>query len=122
MIISPYYVEHDDRSWPVYGVLVVKWRGNIAYRVGVGIVWAEAFHYAKPKRKKFYLDKDDGGLRQCKKRSTTDFAVRLGTFLKLTQGIYIPRIWQVDLRIREPPLSKPPLHITVSTIHSNQAY
>jgi hypothetical protein len=48
-------IDIDVQNWPVYDVLVVKWRGDVAYRIGAGIVWAEVFHYAKPKRMKIVL-------------------------------------------------------------------
>lgn len=53
--INLYYVDVDIRNWPVYDFLVVTWKGGIAYKIGAGIVWAEVFHYAKPKRKKIML-------------------------------------------------------------------
>ncbi|KAI9776985.1 MAG: hypothetical protein M1839_009129 [Geoglossum umbratile] len=44
-----------DLGWPIYDVLVVTWKGDVAFRVGAGIVYAETFHYANPVRKRITL-------------------------------------------------------------------
>ncbi|KAF1996982.1 HET-domain-containing protein [Amniculicola lignicola CBS 123094] len=46
---------NTDVCWPAYDVLVVTYVDQVAYRVGVGIVHAEAFHLAGPLRKEIVL-------------------------------------------------------------------
>jgi hypothetical protein len=47
--------ENSETPWGIYDVLVVTVEENLSYRIGVGIVIAEAFHWAKPVKKRIFL-------------------------------------------------------------------
>ena len=54
-MIDLHYINLDIQNWPIYDVLVIRWRDNIAYKISVRIIWTKTFHYAKSKRKKIVL-------------------------------------------------------------------
>lgn len=45
----------EEIHWGIYDVFVVEWVGDIAYRVGVGVCYARAFHFARPQWKTIFL-------------------------------------------------------------------
>lgn len=48
-------VYDKTKSWCLYNVMMVEWNGEVASRIGLGIVHIDAFHQAQPKERKISL-------------------------------------------------------------------
>jgi hypothetical protein len=53
-LFDPQYYDANI-CWCLYNVLMVEWQGNVAYRLGIGLVHIHAFDAAEPVKKRLLL-------------------------------------------------------------------